>query len=167
MLKAKTYATACIGKWHLGWRWPSNEVEGFMNNTVTLGDHGYRGREGLWEKIDFTKRLGGGPLEAGFDYYFGDDVPNFPPYAFIENDQLVQSPELEKPDSVFGHPGPMVNGWKLENVMPAITEKAVEYITQEAGSDKPFFLYVALTPSSGSPSSRLNRRSAGRLRAST
>jgi arylsulfatase A-like enzyme len=39
----------------------------------------------------------------------------------------------------------MVNGWKLENVMPAITEKAVEYINQKAGSDKPFFLYVALT----------------------
>ncbi len=145
MLKAKNYATACIGKWHLGWKWPSNEGQGFMNNTVTLGDHGYQGREGLWEKIDFTKRLGGGPLEAGFDYYFGDDVPNFPPYVFIENDQLVQKPELLKPDSVFGHPGPMVNGWKLENVMPAITEKAVEYINQKAGSDKPFFLYVALT----------------------
>jgi arylsulfatase A-like enzyme len=145
MLKAKNYATACIGKWHLGWRWPSNEGPGFMNSTITLGDHGYSGREGLWEKIDFTKRLGGGPLEAGFDYYFGDDVPNFPPYVFIENDQLIQSTELMKPDSVFGHPGPMANGWKLENVMPAITEMAVEYINQKVGDDKPFFLYVALT----------------------
>ena len=29
MLKSKGYNTACIGKWHLGWRWPSNESDGY------------------------------------------------------------------------------------------------------------------------------------------
>ena len=39
MMKEQNYATACIGKWHLGWRWPSNEGEGFMNDTVPIGDY--------------------------------------------------------------------------------------------------------------------------------
>ncbi len=145
MLKAKSYTTACIGKWHLGWRWPSNEMKGYVSYAVTLGDYNSPGRKDLWGKMDFTKPLGGGPLEAGFDYYFGDDAPNFRPYAFFENNRLVQTPELLKPDSMFGDAGPMVEGWKLENVMPAITLKAVDYIQKQSRGDKPFFLYFSLT----------------------
>ncbi|MDN5202153.1 arylsulfatase [Fulvivirgaceae bacterium BMA10] len=145
MLKSKNYHSACIGKWHLGWRWPSNENEQYANDTVTIGDYNYPGRRALWKKIDFENSLGGGPLEAGFDYYFGDDVPNFPPYVFFENDQLVSVPLSLKPDSLFGIPGPMIDGWKLEEVMPSITQKAVDYIQQRAKKDKPFFLYFALT----------------------
>lgn len=46
----------------------------------------------------------------------------------------------------------MVEGWSLEDVMPALTRKAVEYIKAGAGEglfkrdpDKPFFLYFPLT----------------------
>lgn len=145
MLKTKNYSTACIGKWHLGWRWPSNAGDGYMNDTIPMGNYGLKGRNKLWKKIDFNKTLGGGPLEAGFDYYFGDDVPNFAPYTFFENDRLTKTPDLIKPNDMYGGPGPMSEGWKLENVMPEITKRAVKYIEEKTQSDKPFFLYFALT----------------------
>ncbi len=145
MLKTKNYTTACIGKWHLGWRWPANAGEGYMNDTIPIGDYGLKGRNGLWKFIDFTKPLGGGPLEAGFDYYFGDDVPNFAPYTFFENNTLVKTPDLNKPNDMYGGLGPMAEGWKLEEVMPEITKRAVSYIEEQSQKDQPFFLYFALT----------------------
>ncbi len=145
MLKAKNYETACIGKWHLGWRWPSNEGDGYMNDTIAIGDYSLKGRNELWEKIDFSKTLGGGPLEAGFDYYFGDDVPNFAPYTFFENNKLVKIPNQIKPNDMYGGPGPMSKGWDLSAVMPAITKRAVQYIEEQSGNKNPFFLYFALT----------------------
>lgn len=145
MLKEKNYNSACIGKWHLGWKWPSNIGDGYMNDTIPIGDYGFKGRNDLWKKIDFSKPLGGGPLEAGFDYYFGDDVPNFAPYVFFENKRLTKIPHRLKPEDIYGGPGPMSEGWKLEQVMPKITNRAVKYIEEQSRNDKPFFLYFALT----------------------
>ena len=145
LLSPLGYTSATIGKWHLGWRWPGEANQGFVNDTLNFGSHRDPWRRELWRSIDFSLPLGGGPLEAGFDYYFGDDVPNFPPYAFIENDKLLQIPGTLKPDSMFGSPGPMVAGWRLEAVMPALTEKAVHYIHQQAEHESPFLLYFSLT----------------------
>lgn len=145
MLKVKNYNTACIGKWHLGWRWPSNKSDGYINDTISIGDYNLKGRNDLWKNIDFSKPIGGGPIEAGFDYYYGDDVPNFAPYTFFENNKLTKIPNKIKPKDMYGGPGPMSEGWKLEKVMPEITDRAVKYIMDQAHKDQPFFLYFALT----------------------
>jgi len=129
MLQDKGYQTAAVGKWHLGWEWPTVDSEKVIDGT----------------NIDYTQSIEGGPLDHGFNFYFGDDVPNFPPYTFIENEQVTEVPTMMKPDSLFGDQGMMVEGWDLTAVMPKITSKAIEYINKFSGEDKPFFLYFALT----------------------
>ena len=126
MLRKQGYATACIGKWYLGWGWP------------IPGDDGKR---------DFTKPIPNGPTTRGFDRYFGTDVPNYPPYCFLENDRTVGIPSASAPvgRDAFNIAGPMVPDWKLVDVLPSLEKRAVEYIEKAAKRDKPFFLYLPLT----------------------
>jgi arylsulfatase A-like enzyme len=120
LLKKHGYTTACIGKWHLGMEW---------------ADEG-----------DYSGPIINGPTSHGFDYYFGTDVPNFPPYCFIENNQTVGKPTAKKvTKDLDGLPGPMLPGWRFDQILPGITEKAVEYVGQRASVSQPFFLYFTLT----------------------
>jgi len=136
LLRQHGYATACIGKWHLGWTWPTRDGKPLL------------GRDAL-NTIDFTRPITDGPTSVGFDTYFGVDLPNYPPYCFIENDHTVGVPSVAAPmeRGGFNRPGPMVDGWKLVDIMPELTRRAVRYIEQSAGTkpDKPFFLYFPLT----------------------
>jgi arylsulfatase A-like enzyme len=154
VLKQNGYTTACIGKWHLGWDWefknePFGEVMQWGSSRKFYNP----------EDIDWSKPIAGGPLERGFDYYFGDDVINFPPYAWIENNRIFEAPtevmdinnvgfETKEGEWEF-RPGPKVKGWNPYEVLPKLTEKAVEWVKNQS-RNKPFFLYFAL-PSPHAP----------------
>ncbi len=147
LLKSEGYATACVGKWHLGWNWQALMNANAQPSEQPGGGTGYNATD-----FDWTRAIPDGPLAHGFDYYFGDDVPNFPPYCWIENDQVVAAPTeplSESPKTAEGswecRKGPMVSGWQLDAVMPKLTEKAVEWIHSRAGNDQPFLLYVPFT----------------------
>ena len=144
MLKQRGYRTACIGKWHLGWDWATTDGSK-VNTQVKIGDPQRPIRNEFAKKVQFDKPIGEGPTTRGFDYYFGVDVPNFPPYAFIENDRLVDQPTAEKPDAMFGWPGAMKPGWRLEGVLPEVTRRAVKYVEENSAKGEPFFLYLTLT----------------------
>ena len=64
MLKSQGYATGLVGKWHLGF--------------------------GETPKPDWNEDLKPGPLEAGFDYYYGMPiVAGYAPYVWVENHRVV------------------------------------------------------------------------------
>ena len=137
MFKEKGYRTACFGKWHLGW-----DFDAIRKPGVTKKD---------WpkpESYDWTKRFPGGPLERGFDHYFGDGTINFPPYCWIGGDRFLTIPTkpVIKSEPLAGagsfRPGPMAESWNPYDILPTITEKTVEWISKQK-KDKPFFAYLA------------------------
>lgn len=142
-LKQQGYHTACIGKWHLGWEWPGPQA-----SHMTEKRNGQASLE--W---DFTKPIKGGPTDRGFDYYFGVDLPNLPPFTFIENDRvLVQPSEKFRPDKNEGvvlpngfAGAPAAPDWRLQDILPEITKRAVSHIHDRAEKEQPFFLYFSLT----------------------
>ncbi len=139
MLGQQGYHTACFGKWHLGWTWHNADGQVIDGGVPTGAAHTEQ-----WlptgARVDFTQPIGGGPLGAGFDYYFGDDVPNFPPYAFIENDHCVTLPSLpHKYAQLHGPDGPTTPGWDQTAVQPITAQHALRYLEERAEQhDGPF-----------------------------
>ncbi|NQT93643.1 MAG: arylsulfatase [Lentisphaerae bacterium] len=137
MLKQHGYATAAVGKWHLGFEWQAKDGETI---DYTKWDDG--------GNVDYSKPIIGGPVQLGFDYFFGiSGSLDMAPYCFIENDRTVGIPSEEKdPYNPQQKKGFMTPGWRDEDCDLQHAQKAVEFIERhhEADNEQPFFLY--LTP---------------------
>ena len=106
MLRSRGYYTAGIGKWHLG-----------------LGDR---------PKTDYAQPLRPGPIDHGFDDYFGIPASlDMEPYLYFHNDRPVEQPTARTegsnaPRGVFWRAGARAPGFQLPEVLPTITRRAVD-----------------------------------------
>lgn len=157
-LKQHGYHTGCIGKWHLGqgWDFETNEADfrpppnyGAIRTEPDADTEATPEQLALWQEA-FSKSTTGGPTRRGFDYYFGVDVPNWPPYCFIENDRVVGIPSEFLPSRLIGDnqaslSGPAMPYWHFEQLLPTWAKKADQYVGQRAAAAEPFFLYLPMT----------------------
>ena len=133
LLRGYGYTSAAVGKWHLGM--------------------------GRGQKTDYSKSLKPSPkslnftFQFGFDYFFGIPASlDMPPYVFIENGNVLEAPTSQiaasemrrKGGEGYWRAGAIAPGFKHEDVLPRITEKAISFI-QKQSAKKPFFLYFPLT----------------------
>lgn len=145
LLKMHGYQTAAIGKWHLGYGADDGSLK--------------------W-RTDYTAELSPGPLDIGFDYHFGvpsnhGDLTG----VFVENrfvyglrsgkipaGMKVHGPDSDDPNFKATYGSEDTEGGRStildldaprrvnERVMPLLTTKAAEWITQQK-KGTPFFLY--------------------------
>ena len=144
------YTTAAIGKWHLGRSWPiAADQKSAFKTDVKTQVAATPELQATWKDV-FSKPIPDGPTQRGFHYYFGTDVPNWPPYCFIENDRIVGTPSEFLPQPLFlNHQaslqGPALPGWDLKEILPALVQKTTEKMAEYARSKQPFLIYLPLT----------------------
>jgi len=140
-LKQQGYATACIGKWHLGLGWMKRDGTPLFTENDPIVN---------WEAdgfdVDYRRPVYGGPTTLGFDYFFGiAGSLDMPPYCFIENDHTCGVPDREK-EHYYNQQrrGMQTPDWRDEEVDTTFARKAVEFIERCATQSprKPFFLYL-------------------------
>jgi arylsulfatase A-like enzyme len=122
-----------VGKWHLGWDMDMSS-----------------GRA----EFDFTNPLTGGPLDRGFDSYYGiNKAPAGPPYFYIRDREAVAEPteQIGRRENVSDRrmswqAGACAPGFVHTEVLPNMCKETVQLIHDHAAKnkDKPLFIYLAL-----------------------
>ena len=144
MLKKQGYSTAAVGKWHVG-----------LTFRDKAGEPIHSGRREDAQRIDFSRRIEGGPLDVGFDHFFGTACCPTTDwiYAFIDGDRIPVPPTgpLDK-SKLPKHPyandcraGLIASDFPMEEVDLVFLKKSREFLEHHVRQSpgKPFFLYHA------------------------
>jgi arylsulfatase A len=132
LLRDQGYVTRMIGKWHLGFE---------------------TGQSGKKPVLDLSKPLVGGPLDRGFDSFYGiHSSPSSSPLCLTRDRAVVALPTetgiIQKHNadgSTTDVKVMMSPGYRPEDASPLFCQEALEIIREQAASPdaKPLFLYYA------------------------
>ncbi len=144
VLKQRNYHSACIGKWHLGLDWQRADGKEVSENSIESPQQ--------VRNVDYDKPFSGGPVDVGFDEYFGISASlDMVPYVYLKDRRTTESPTVDKSfgmrhkdDKNQTRKGPGSESFTAEDVMPRLTREAVEYLERRAAAtdQRPFFLYL-------------------------
>jgi len=142
MLREHGYTTACIGKWHVGLTFFDAQGQAVRDNGVAAV-----------RAVDFSRRIEGGPLDHGFDRFFGTACCPTTDwlYAFIDQDHVPNPPlELIDKSQLPKHPyandcraGLIASDFSMEEIDLVFLDKSRQFLKQhiQQSPDKPFFLF--------------------------
>lgn len=142
MLRNAGYATACVGKWHVGLTFYDKE-----------GKPIHKGGLEAVKRIDYSRPIVGGPLDCGFDQFFGTACCPTTDwlYAFIDGNRIPTPPvtQLDRgplPNHPYGNdnrPGMVAPDFDLEEVDITFLNKSKAFLEDHIKNspDKPFFLF--------------------------
>lgn len=138
-LKASGYHTGAFGKWHLGLDWVRRDG---TTRSVTVPFTPELQADG--RDVDYRRPFQGGPLDHGFDKFFGiAGSLDMPPYCFLEGRTVRDVPVEEKRDLITSQrPGLQSPGWRDDEVDTTVLDEALSWIRQRPKGE-PFFAYVA------------------------
>jgi arylsulfatase A-like enzyme len=145
MLREKGYATACIGKWHVGMSFFDKDGNRITDRKI----------EGV-QQADFSRRIPDGPVDRGFDSFYGTVCCPTTDwlYAYVDGDRIPVPPTkiIDKskfPDHPWSHdfrPGMVAENFNPEEVDLVFLDKSVEFMEKHVkeNPNRPFFLYHAM-----------------------
>ena len=143
-LRAAGYATGVFGKWHLGlgWRFRDGRVWSAFEPGGPLRPELEDGRN-----VDHAAGFTDGPLEHGFDRFFGiTGSLDMPPYCFLDQDHTVGVPSLAKQTLYTDQsPGLQVPDWDEQEVDARFTAEACGWMREQVDEGRPFFCYLPLS----------------------
>ena len=129
LLRDHDFATACFGKWHIGLTFRDQAGEAIHNG----------GPEAV-KRIDFSRRIEGGPIDHGFEHFFGTACCPTTDwlYAYIDGDRIPVPPtgKLDKstlpkhPYANDNRPGQVAPDFDLEEVDIKFLEKSTAFLHQ-------------------------------------
>lgn len=146
LLRDNGYTTALFGKWHVGMTFRN------ANGRPVYEASQARGVD-LVREVDFSKRVDDGPLDRGFDQFFGTACCPTTDwlYAFVDGDRVPNPPgdirdraKLPQHSWSFDcRAGVVADDFDFEEVDLVFLEKSQRFIEQHVATkpDQPFFLF--------------------------
>lgn len=142
MLQHQGYATACVGKWHIGMTFFDSQGQPINKNGLDAV-----------RRVDYSRPCPDAPIHRGFDQFFGtvccpttdwlyawmegDRIPN-PPREIVDRSGLPKHPY-----SRDCRPGMIADDFDLRTVDLVFLERSQRFLRKHVATngDQPFFLF--------------------------